>query len=403
MTSLGNAPTMYRQISGKHCSGFGNDDYTSHGGISTAECKAKCDQDERCVVYASKENEWCTTYEKCVLRTGTQWGGSFFQHKVRPYAQISGKHCSGFGNDDYTSHGGISTAECKAKCDEDERCIVYASKENEWCTTYEKCIFKEGTQWGGSFFQHKVRPYTQISGKHCSGFGKDDYTSHGGITTTECKAKCDQDERCVVYASKENEWCTTYEKCVLKTGTQWGGSFFQHMVREQSRLAREKEERERLAREAKEKEERERLAREAKEKEERERLAREAKEKEERERLAREAKEKEERERLAREAKEKEEEMLRQFNTILKYVDQDKNKKLTWNEISLLFGDNATLKQQFEDATGGNEFMDFNDFRRFMEPTKEKEERERLAREAKEKEERERLAREAKEKKNGNV
>ena len=279
MTSLGNAPTMYRQISGKHCSGFGNDDYTSHGGISTAECKAKCDQDERCVVYASKENEWCTTYEKCVLRTGTQWGGSFFQHKVRPYAQISGKHCSGFGNDDYTSHGGISTAECKAKCDEDERCIVYASKENEWCTTYEKCIFKEGTQWGGSFFQHKVRPYTQISGKHCSGFGKDDYTSHGGITTTECKAKCDQDERCVVYASKENEWCTTYEKCVLKTGTQWGGSFFQHMVREQSRLAREKEERERLAREAKEKEERERLAREAKEKEERERLAREAKEK----------------------------------------------------------------------------------------------------------------------------
>ena len=109
MTSLGNAPTMYRQISGKHCSGFGKDDYTSHGGISTTECKAKCDQDERCVVYASKENEWCTTYEKCIV-TGTQWGGSF-SHKVRPYAQISASIALALEMT-ITSHG-ISTAEAR--------------------------------------------------------------------------------------------------------------------------------------------------------------------------------------------------------------------------------------------------------------------------------------------------
>ena len=34
----------------------------------------------------------------------------------------------------------------------------------------------------------------------------------------------------LVYASKNNEWCNTYSKCTLKSGTQWGGSFYRKSI-----------------------------------------------------------------------------------------------------------------------------------------------------------------------------
>ena len=53
--------TKYTQVFGQHCSDFGQN-YKSHGKISSAACKAKCNLDDNCIVYASKDNEWCTTY-----------------------------------------------------------------------------------------------------------------------------------------------------------------------------------------------------------------------------------------------------------------------------------------------------------------------------------------------------
>ena len=263
----GQCEVLYENILGKHCSKFGKDDYTSHGRLSGAACQARCDADSDCLAYASKNNEWCVTYSKCTFRPGTQWGGKFFQHKTRAYEKIFGKHCSKFGNDDYTSHGRLGSAACQAKCDADSNCLAYASKNNEWCVTYSKCTFRPGTQWGGNFFQHKIRyedfllkqraerikkemaekfakekaakekarreqlarentKYTQVFGKHCSDFGKN-YKSHGKISSAACKAKCNLDDNCIVYASKDNEWCTTYGKCIFKEGTQWGGGFYQ--------------------------------------------------------------------------------------------------------------------------------------------------------------------------------
>ena len=93
--------------------------------------------------------------------------------------------------------------------DEDERyCLCL--EENEWCTTYEKCIFKEDPR--ASFFQHKVTVHANLR-QALLWHRKDDYVP-GDITTTECKAKCDQDGRCVVYARKEMNG-VPYEKCVL--------------------------------------------------------------------------------------------------------------------------------------------------------------------------------------------
>ena len=46
------------------------------------------------------------------------------------------------------------------------------------------------------------------------------------LTVEECRAKCDQDEDCIVFGSKENEWCTTYRTCDLQAGDQWGVILF---------------------------------------------------------------------------------------------------------------------------------------------------------------------------------
>ena len=152
----GQCEVLYENILGKHCSKFGKDDYTSHGRLSGAACQARCDADSDCLAYASKNNEWCVTYSKCTFRPGTQWGGKFFQHKTRAYEKIFGKHCSKFGNDDYTSHGRLGSAACQAKCDADSNCLAYASKNNEWCVTYSKCTFRPGTQWEAISFSTRL-------------------------------------------------------------------------------------------------------------------------------------------------------------------------------------------------------------------------------------------------------
>lgn len=50
-----------------------------------------------------------------------------------------------------------SSTDCKQKCDNDPTCIVYGSKNNDFCTAYSECNivqnYKEGTQWGGTFYR----------------------------------------------------------------------------------------------------------------------------------------------------------------------------------------------------------------------------------------------------------
>ena len=183
------------------------------------------------------------------------------------YQKISGKNCSKIGKEDYKSHNSkLSNVDCLKICEKDDTCLAYAWKKNEFCSTYSKCSFKQGTTWGGEFFQHKSRAYAPISGKHCSKAVKEDYTAHGKLSSEECQKKCDEDDTCIVYYSKNREQCNTYNTCSFKQGTTWGGNFFQHKSRHEDfvLLAQEKAEKERLAQE---KAEKERLAQEKAEKE----------------------------------------------------------------------------------------------------------------------------------------
>ena len=49
-------------------------------------------------------------------------------------------------------------------------------------------------------------------------------------SSTDCKQKCDNDPKCIVYSSKNDDFCTTYSKCEIdqkhQDGTQWGGTFY---------------------------------------------------------------------------------------------------------------------------------------------------------------------------------
>ena len=72
--------TEYDQVSG-NCGDPSTYTHISHDAISSSDCQKKCDDDVHCIVYATKENAWCTTYSKCDIAAGTTWGGKFFRKK----------------------------------------------------------------------------------------------------------------------------------------------------------------------------------------------------------------------------------------------------------------------------------------------------------------------------------
>ena len=73
--------------------------YKSHGKISDENCRKKCDSNEglkkeKCIAYATKKYDWCTTYSKCEKKNHSEsepWGGKFYDKVEKKIA--SGKAC----------------------------------------------------------------------------------------------------------------------------------------------------------------------------------------------------------------------------------------------------------------------------------------------------------------------
>ena len=134
-----------------------------YGAISSDACQKKCDEIDICTIYASKENEFCTVYEKCDVVPGSQWGGNFYRKKAAKhehvaYETIPTGHCQP-GNYEHTSYPGFSSIKCALKCKKDESCKIFYTKDTkdrQICTLYQKCTIVPGTQWGGTFYR-KVR------------------------------------------------------------------------------------------------------------------------------------------------------------------------------------------------------------------------------------------------------
>merc|ERR1712100_896600 len=82
---------------------------------------------------------------------GTYW--------IPEYDQISAGNCGDSKTytltHTYIPNDAISSSDCQKKCDDDVYCIVYATKENEFCATYSKCDIVPGSQWDGKFFRKK--------------------------------------------------------------------------------------------------------------------------------------------------------------------------------------------------------------------------------------------------------
>ena len=81
------------------------------------------------------------------------------------------------------------------------------------------------------------RQYDKISTGNCGAPGTYTHISHGDISSSDCRQKCDNDVNCIVYATKESnptnandDFCVTYSKCTIvqthDNGTQYGGTFF---------------------------------------------------------------------------------------------------------------------------------------------------------------------------------
>ena len=148
------------------------------------------------------------------------------------YELIPTGHCEA-SSSKFEYHGAISSNDCKNKCDETDSCLIYASKENEFCTVYEKCDVVPGTQWGGKFYRNKaakrvkktIDDYEIIPTGHCEP-GSYQHTAYPGLSSHECVLKCDKDESCTIFYTKDSEFCTIYRKCTIVPGTQWGGMFY---------------------------------------------------------------------------------------------------------------------------------------------------------------------------------
>jgi len=71
-----------------------------------------------------------------------------------------------------------------------------------------------------------IAQYDIISTGNCG--DKSTYTaiSYGAISSSDCRQKCDDTPYCIIYGSKNNDFCATYSQCNIVAGTQWGGTFY---------------------------------------------------------------------------------------------------------------------------------------------------------------------------------
>ena len=86
MTGYTDTYCQYDKISTGNCGDKSTYTHIPHGAISSSDCRQKCDDDVNCTVYATKEsnptntiNDFCTTYSKCTIVPGSQYGGVFFR------------------------------------------------------------------------------------------------------------------------------------------------------------------------------------------------------------------------------------------------------------------------------------------------------------------------------------
>ena len=84
------------------------------------------------------------------------------------------------------------------------------------------------TGYTDTYFQ-----YDKISTGNCGDKSTYTHISHGDISSSDCRQKCNNDVNCIVYATKESnptnindDFCVTYSKCTIVPGSQYGGVFF---------------------------------------------------------------------------------------------------------------------------------------------------------------------------------
>ena len=84
------------------------------------------------------------------------------------------------------------------------------------------------TGYTDTYFQ-----YDKISTGNCGDKSTYTHISHGDISSSDCRQKCDNDVNCIIYATKESnptntndDFCVTYSKCTIVPGSQYGGVFF---------------------------------------------------------------------------------------------------------------------------------------------------------------------------------
>ena len=97
-----------------------------------------------------------------------------------------GTNCNaGNSASNYIQYGsGFSNEECQTKCDNDETCVAYATKTNEFCTTYKVCLFQFGSQYGGQYYRKVTtnNAYQDETGQtSCKLLTQDGYESVNGI------------------------------------------------------------------------------------------------------------------------------------------------------------------------------------------------------------------------------
>ena len=71
-----------------------------------------------------------------------------------------------------------------------------------------------------------IAQYDIISTSNCGSPSTYTLVDHGDISSSDCRQKCDDDVNCIIYVTGNNNFCTTYSRCTIVPGSQWGGAFF---------------------------------------------------------------------------------------------------------------------------------------------------------------------------------
>jgi hypothetical protein len=188
-----NSPSEFKVFTGKNCSYRNNNDLKSHGAKSTLQCKNLCKNNtglngKKCIAYASKNNEFCTTYSYCKKKPGTQWGGIYKEAKLK----VSKKNLSS----------------CKKECSLNDTGLKCKSidfdKYNNNCINYYNC-----DQGDVDTNRYKLMNYKC---KHDNNF--QEFTNISSLD--DCKEKCNDTPGCkaIEYKNKnKNKKCIVYKKC----------------------------------------------------------------------------------------------------------------------------------------------------------------------------------------------